>query len=53
MENLSLDELSLIRSWYEVMYSYTAYSPTADYALIEKIKQAIKDREFDEKQLNF
>jgi len=55
MENLKLDELNLIRVWYECMYSYTARSTPEDLALIEKIKQMIDDKEFEEKAkpLNF
>lgn len=53
MENLTIDELRLLLEWYRVMYSYTAHSYPDDYALVDKIKQAIADKEFDEKRLQF
>jgi len=53
MENLTLEELELLENWYYCMYSYTAVWDEKDRALLEKIKQAIKDKEFEEKRLQF
>lgn len=52
MENLTLEELNLIRIWYSY-YSYAANASPADHALIEKIIQAIDDKELTKNDLNF
>lgn len=53
MESLTLEELELLENWYYCMYSYNAVWDEKDRALLEKIKQAIKDKEIETRPLNF
>jgi len=50
MNDLTLDELNILLSWYRRVYEDPAEE---EEALRDKIKQAIKDLEFEESTLNF
>lgn len=45
MENLTIDDLNLARTWYDFLYAYHDLSCLKDYAVIEKIEQVIEERE--------
>lgn len=52
MENLTLEELKRIEDWYVCMTREYAITKEDD-ELITKVKQAISDKEFEEKRLQF
>lgn len=55
MENLTLEELNLLLEWYQEIHYRPMGANKDDKALVDKIKQAIADKEFEEKSkpLNF
>jgi len=53
MENLTLEELETLEDWYYWMKCHKSKPSPKDKELYSKIKQAINDKEFEEKKLNF
>lgn len=53
MESLTLEELNLLEEWYQELRLRPQGITSVDKALYDKIKQAIADKEFEEKRLQF
>lgn len=53
MENLTLEELIMILQWHNTFFENCNVYSTSHFRLKEKVLQAIADKDFDEKRLQF